>query len=101
MAYLQEEVTTGRMLGPFSLEEVEKILGSPVYVSLFLVLVLTQQPGTPDKVCICHHLSKGTHSQPLVNSFICKEDFPMQLDTALQVANMVSFYPFLPPGFTR
>lgn len=92
MAYLDEEISAGRMSGRYTLEEVEKILGGPVYVSPLLVAVSTQQPGTPDKIRICRHLSKGTATHPSVNSFIHKEDFPTRLDTALQVAEVVSHF---------
>ncbi|KAJ2911307.1 hypothetical protein MD484_g9107, partial [Candolleomyces efflorescens] len=95
MAYLDEEIDAGRMSGRYTLEEVEKILGGPVYVSPLLVAVSTQQPGAPDKIRICRHLSKGTAAHPSVNSFIHKEEFPTRLDTALQVAEVIAN---APPG---
>ena len=90
MAYLDEEIDAGRMSGRFTLDEVERICGGPVYVSPLLVAVSTQQPGAPDKIRICRHLSKSTPTQPSVNSFIQKEDFPTRLDMALRVAEVVS-----------
>jgi hypothetical protein len=98
-SYLGEEIASGRMSGPFTLDKVERILGGPVYVSPLLISVSNQQPGTPDKIRICRHLSKGSAEHPSVNSFIRKEDFPTRLDTALQVADVVSPFPPLFPRF--
>lgn len=93
--YLREETTAGRMSGPFSKDEVERILRGPFQSSPLIVAVQTQAPGTPDKLRICRHLSKGTKLHPSVNSFINKEDFPTRFDTAVRVAEIIAL---APPG---
>jgi len=97
--YLQKELDAGRMSGPFSREETELILRGPFQSSPLIVSVQPQQPGTPDKLWICQHLSKSTKVHPLVNSYIHKEDFPTRFDLASKVADMVSLlfnlFPFI------
>ncbi len=93
--YLCDEVAAGRMSGPFPKEEIERILRGPFQSSPLIVAVQTQAPGTPEKLRICRHLSKGTKLHPSVNSFISKEDFPTRFDTAARVAEMVSLFPLL------
>jgi hypothetical protein len=88
--YLQKELLAGRMSGPFSREEVELILRGPFFSSPLIVDVQPQQPGTPDKIRICRHLSKGSKLHPSVNSHIRKEDFPTRFDLASKVAEIVS-----------
>ena len=96
--YLQEEVASGRMSGPFSREMIERILRGPFQSSPLIVSVQSQGPGEPDKLRVCRHLSKSTKTTPSVNSFISKQDFLTRFDTASCVANMVSdlLYPLLP-----
>ena len=89
--YLTDELLAGRMSGPFSLQHVENILRGPIFCSPLLVSVQIQQPGTPDKLCVCRHLSKGDKNTPSMNSHIQKEDFPTRFDTASKVADIVSF----------
>ena len=89
--YLEDELAAGRMSGPFSRSEVERILRGPFHSSPFIVAIQTQAPGVPDKVRICRHLSKATRTFPSVNSFIEKEDFPTRFDTAARVAEVVSY----------
>jgi hypothetical protein len=48
--YLTEELVAGRMLGPFSLQQVGKIPRGPVFSSPLLVSVQTQQPDMPDEI---------------------------------------------------
>jgi len=88
--YLRKELLTGRMSGPFSREEVELILLGPFQSSPLIVSVQPQEPGTPDKLRICRHLSKATKIHASVNSHIRKEDFPTRFDMASKVADMVS-----------
>jgi hypothetical protein len=88
--YLISEVEAGRMSGPFSRETAETILRGPFFCSPLVVAVQPQQPGTPDKIRICRHLSKATKSHPSINSHIRKEDFPTRFDTACIVADIVS-----------
>jgi hypothetical protein len=94
--YLQKELLAGRMSGPFSREEAEAILRGPFFSSPLVVDVQPQQPGTPDKIRICRHLSKASKSHPSVNSHIRKEDFPTRFDLASKVAEIVSFLPSFP-----
>jgi hypothetical protein len=82
------------MSGPFSREEAEAILRGPFFSSPLVVDVQPQQPGTPDKIRICRHLSKASKSHPSVNSHIRKEDFPTRFDLASKVAEIVSLLPF-------
>lgn len=94
--YLLDEVSSGRMDGPFSRSMVESILRGPFQASPLLVVVQPQAPGEPDKIRICRHLSKSkkasAHSEaiPSVNSFIHKETFPTRFDTIVKVAEAVS-----------
>jgi hypothetical protein len=89
--YLTDELNAGRMSGPFSLQYVEKVLRGAVLCSPLLVSVQIQQPGMPDKLRVCRHLSKGDKSTPSMNSHINKEDFPTRFDTASKVADIVRF----------
>ena len=91
--YLTDELTAGRMSGPFSHQFVEKILRRAFLCSPLLVSIQTQQPGMPDKLRVCRHLSKGDKNTPSTNSHINKEDFPTRFDTASKVANIVSLFP--------
>jgi hypothetical protein len=91
--YLTDEVVAGRMSGPFSLQHVERILRGAIFCSPLLVSVQVQQPGTPDKLRVCRHLSKGDKNTPSMNSHVHKEDFPTRFDTASRVANIVGSFP--------
>ena len=90
--YLTDELDAGRMSGPFSLQQVENILRGPIFCSPLLISVQVQQPGTPDKLRVCRHLSKGNKDIPSMNSHIKKEDFPTRFDTASRVADIVRFF---------
>ena len=90
--YLMDELKAGRMSGPFSRQRVENILRGAFYSSPLLVSVQTQQPGVPDKLRICRHLSKDNKDFPSVNSHIHKEQFPTRFDTAARVADTVSSF---------
>ncbi|KAJ3567307.1 hypothetical protein NP233_g6448 [Leucocoprinus birnbaumii] len=89
-AYLVEEVTAGRMDGPFTQEEVERILRGPIQVSPLIVAESVQAPGEPNKLRVCRHLSKGSSTQPSVNSFIEKELFPTRFDSTTKMGEMTS-----------
>jgi hypothetical protein len=91
--YLTDELSAGRMSGPFSRRHVEIILRGPFFCSPLLVSVQTQQPGMPDKLRVCRHLSKGDKNTPSMNSHIHKEDFPTRFDTASKVADIVRSFP--------
>lgn len=91
--YLTDELDAGRMSGPFSLQHVENILHGAIFCSPLLVSVQIQQPGMPDKLRVCRHLSKGDKNTPSMNSHIHKEDFPTRFDTASRVADIVRLFP--------
>jgi hypothetical protein len=90
--YLTDELDAGRMSGPFTLQQVERILHGAVFCSPLLISVQTQQPGIPDKLRVCRHLSKGDKNIPSTNSHIHKEDFPTRFDTASRVADIVGLF---------
>ena len=90
--YLTDELSAGRMSGPFSLQYAEKALRGAILCSPLLVSVQVQQPSKPDKLRVCHHLSKGDKNTPLMNYHIQKEDFPTHFDTASKVADIVSSF---------
>lgn len=101
--WLTKELAAGRLSGPFSQEVTEKYLRGPFQSSSLIVSVQPQNPGVPDKLRVCQHLSKTTKFHVSVNSHIQKDDFPTRFDTASKVADIVSqpplylFPPFLPP----
>jgi hypothetical protein len=88
--YLHKELLAGRMSGPFSRKEVELILRGPFQSSPLIIAAQPQEPGTPDKLRVCRHLSKATKFHASVNSYIRKQDFPTRFDMASKVADMVS-----------
>lgn len=91
--YLTDEVSSGRMDGPFPKEEIERILRGPFQSSPLIVAVQSQAPGEPDKLRVCRNLSKSGHSIMSVNSFIKTIHFPTRFDTAVRVAEVVSIHP--------
>ena len=64
--YLTDELDAHCMSGPFSRLQVENILRGAFLCSPLLVSVQTQQPGTPDKLRVCRHLSKATFPQKVL-----------------------------------
>ena len=74
--YLTDEFNAGHMSGPFSLQRIESILCGAIFCSPLLISIQIQQPGMPDKLRVCQHLSKGDKNIPSMNSHIHKEDFP-------------------------
>ncbi|KAF8725211.1 hypothetical protein AX14_008258 [Amanita brunnescens Koide BX004] len=88
-AYLAEEVESGRMSGPFNLDETTLILKGPFQCSPIVVDV---QDG---KLRICRHLSKESKSSASVNSFIDAEKFPTCFGSAAEVAEIIAN---APPG---
>jgi hypothetical protein len=53
--YLSEEVSSGRVDGPFSRTQVSAILRGHFQSSPLVIVSQPQAPGEPDKVCICRH----------------------------------------------
>jgi hypothetical protein len=84
-ANLREEVETGRMSGPFTMEQAT----GPFQCSPIVVDV-QPQPNAPDKIRICRHLSKGTRYHPSTNSYIDSEKFLTRFGSAAEVAAIVS-----------
>ena len=84
------------MSGPFSRLIVEAILRGPFVAFPFVIAIQPQGLGLPKKLRVCRNLSKASKSFPSTNSFISKEDFPTDVDTALYIAQIVS-PPFLLP----
>ncbi|KAF5369201.1 hypothetical protein D9615_009969 [Tricholomella constricta] len=95
--YLSTEIALGRMSGPFTLPEVERILRGPIYCSPFIVAEQDTGPDSPPKLRVCRNLSKADPltGTPSVNSHIAKEDFPTRFDMAFRVADEVAR---APPG---
>jgi hypothetical protein len=58
------------MSGPFSRDETETTLKGPFLCSPIIVAVQLQNPGQPDKLRLCHHLSKGNKQQPSTNAYV-------------------------------
>ncbi len=91
--YFAEEVSAGRMDGPFSRQEVEEILGGPFQCSPISIDV-TQKPDGSEKLRLCNNLSKRSKQHPATNDFIDTSKYPTRFDTAAMVADTVSlFYP--------
>ncbi len=89
-AYLAEEVDSGQMSGPFTLDETTLILKGPFQCSPIVVDV------QPDKLRICRHLSKESKRNASVNSYIDSEKFPTRFGSAAEVAEIVSppYHPY-------
>jgi hypothetical protein len=90
--YLSTELDAGRMSGPFTQVETERILRGPFQASPFIVAVQDQGPDLPAKKRVCRNLSKGDKASGAgsVNSHISKEHFPTRFDMATRVAEAVS-----------
>lgn len=90
--YLATELAAGRMLGPFSQEEMERICRGPFHCSPSIVSTHEQGPGLPPKKRVCRHLSKadGNSGTPAVNNFVDKSDFPTKFDMPAKMAELVS-----------
>ncbi len=87
--YFDEEVSAGRMSGPFSQEEVESILG-PFQCSPCSVNTQEQGPDVPPKLRVVCNLSKGSSVHPSTNDFIDSSKFPTRFGSAAEVAKIVS-----------
>ena len=93
--YIDKEVGAGRTSGPYSQAEVESILRGPFVSSPFTVAFQPQGPNLPEKIHVCHNLSKASKSFPPANSFINKDNFLTCINTTFMVAHIVCFYLYL------
>ncbi|KAF7348151.1 hypothetical protein MSAN_01768000 [Mycena sanguinolenta] len=93
--YLDTEISKGRMSGPYTREEMERICRGPFFSSPLIVATQDQGPGLEPKKRVCRHLSKGDPSSgtPSVNDHIDKEDFPTRFDMPSQMAELVATAP--------
>jgi len=87
--YCQEEVSLGRMSGPFSADEVFNILGGH-FVSSPLGVV--EKAGEPGKLRVVRDLSFQNPDGYSVNGFLDSDDFPTEWGTAAQIADIVSVF---------
>lgn len=96
LEYLHSEISAGRMAGPFSREDMERICRGHFYASPLIVASHDEGPGLPPKLRVCRNLAKGDKltGTPAVNEFIAKEDFPMRFDMPWKMAELVSLIPF-------
>nr|GAT53462.1 predicted protein [Mycena chlorophos] len=92
LEYIHSEIRAGRMAGPFTRAEMERICRGPFYASPLIVSISDQGPGLDSKKRVCRNLSKGHAATrtPAVNDFIQKEDFPTRFDMAPRMAELVS-----------
>ena len=96
-AYFAEEVSAGRMDGPYSRREVEEILGGPFQCSPISIDVTYKADGS-EKLRMCNNLSKRSKYHPATNDYIDTSKYPTCFDTAAKVADTVSNL-FLTPSF--
>lgn len=90
--YIRTEFALGRMEGPLSHAEMERVCRGPFYASPLLVSYNDQGPGLDPKKRVCQDLSMGNPSfgTRAVNDFIDKLDFPSHFDMAPKMAKVVS-----------
>ncbi|THH20436.1 hypothetical protein EUX98_g8586 [Antrodiella citrinella] len=89
-AYIDEQVSIGRMTGPYTRHEVETVLGTP-FVSSPLSVV--DKAGAPGKYRLVQNCSYKNDEGVSVNSQINSDDFPTRWGTAAQVAEIISTAP--------
>ena len=87
--YIQKELSANHMSGPFSCLDIERILHGPFICSPFTVAHQPQGLSLLDKLHVCQNLSKASLTLPSVNSFIYKDEFPICIDTAFWMAEIV------------
>jgi hypothetical protein len=88
--YFVDEVSSGRMIGPLTNVEVERVLSGPFHCSPITIDVQDQGPGLDPKLRVCRNLSKSTPTCMAANEYIDIDKFPMRFTTAVQMAEMVS-----------
>ncbi|KAF7323828.1 hypothetical protein MKEN_00604100 [Mycena kentingensis (nom. inval.)] len=91
--YVEKELRLGRCSGPFTREEVERILCGPFRVSPLLVAASDQGPDLPPKLRVCRNLSKGDDDLDAINELIDKDLFPTSFDFASRVAEVIANAP--------
>ncbi|KAG5219587.1 reverse transcriptase/ribonuclease [Salix suchowensis] len=91
--YFAEEVMDGRLSGPFSQTQVEKILGGPFQSSPITVNVQPQEAGEEPKLRLCIDLSRRTNANPSTNAYSDIRQFPTKFDSALEMAELVAQAP--------
>jgi hypothetical protein len=89
-AKLTNEVTLGRMSGPFSVSQAEHFFGGPFRTA---PLAIVPKPGLgPDPWRMVQNLSFRDHFGMSVNDFIDSDDFPTKWGTAQMMADWVSSF---------
>lgn len=83
--YISNEISAGRMAGPFSSYNTHLIMQGHFYVSPLIVAMQIQAPGIPPKYRVCRNLSKDGRDLdgqivPSVNSFAQKNLFPTRFE---------------------
>lgn len=91
-SYVDEQVSLGRMSGPYSKAQVENILGSP-FVSSPLSVV--DKAGAAGKYRLVQNCSFRNAENVSVNDQIDSDNFPTRWGTAAEVAELVSPLYFL------
>ncbi len=86
-AYVDEQVGLGRMSGPYSQAEVERILGSP-----FISSPLSVVPKANGKLRLVQDCSKEDADGLSVNGRIDADLFPTKWGSAAEVAELVSAF---------
>ena len=85
--YINEQVSLGRMTGPYGMNTVKQILKSDFMSSPLLVIGKSGSPGKFRLVQDCSHKNKDGFS---VNDFVNAEDFTTEWGNAAEVAQIVS-----------
>lgn len=96
LEYFASEVALQRMSGPYTLSEVETILG-PFRSSPIQVAIIPGEDGKPDKKRICRNLSFKGSPGISINDMLNSDDFPTRWGTANDAADIVRILPFLSP----
>lgn len=92
--YVREQVQLRRMSGPYTQTQVESFLGGPFMSSPIFLIHKAGSPGKFRLIQDCSFKNKDGFS---VNDFIDSDKFPTRWNTALEVAQIVSFVHFWRP----
>lgn len=85
--YINEQVSLGRMTGPYDMNTVKKVLKSDFMSSPLLVI---SKAGSPGKFRLIQDCSRKNKDGFSVNDFVNAEDFPTEWGNADEVAQIVS-----------